>query len=97
MTYPGVYPDENDIIPYSPRRRFGFVSPTSGTKIIELGSMRDMSVDQIVELYKDGYRIEDTSPTIVSTQGGIYISSGALLLGVGIIALIYYLKSKGKI
>lgn len=68
------------------------------SKIIKLESMRYMSIDQIVQLYKYGYKIEDISPTIVPTietaQGGIYISTGALLLGVGIIALIYYLKRK---
>lgn len=104
LAYPGVYADENEIIPYSPRRKFGFTSPISDiasgkieefldeSKIIKLESMRHMSIDQIVQLYKYGYKIEDTSPTIETAQGGIYISTGALLLGVGIIALIYYIK-----
>lgn len=94
LAFPGVYPDENKIIPYSPRRKFGFTSPTSETtdKIIKLESMENMSIDQIVELYKNGYRIEDTSPTMATTQGGVYIGTGALLLGIGIVALIYYLK-----
>jgi hypothetical protein len=59
--------------------------------------MRHMSIDQIVKLYKDGYRIEDTSPTIATAQDGIYISTGALILGIGLVALIYYMKIKGKI
>src|SRR3990167_8520519 len=113
LAYPGVYPDENEIIPYSPRRKFGFASHMSDmsydktedkSKIIKLESMRHMSIDQIVQLYKYGYKIEDISPTIETTQGGVYISTGALWLGVGIIVLIYYLKkidnskmlSKGK-
>lgn len=72
------------------------------SKIIKLESIRYMSIDQIIQLYKYGYKIEDTSPipapsiapSIETAQGGIYISTGALLLGVGIIALIYYLKRK---
>lgn len=97
LAYPGVYADENEIIPYSPRRKFGFASNETEesldeSKIIKLESMRHMSIDQIVQLYKYGYKIEDTSPTIETAQGGIYISTGALLLGVGIIALIYYIK-----
>jgi len=130
------YPEDDKIIPYSPRRRFGFVSPIYGkmtAKIINLESMQDMSIDQIVALYRDGYiieglpetaytvhrqikfglmdeqkkygfigqesqgGIENTSPTIMTAQDGIYISTGAILLGVGLIALFYYLKSKGKI
>lgn len=104
LAYPGVYADENEIIPYSPRRKFGFTSHMydmssdkieeflDESKIIKLESMRYMSIDQIVQLYKYGYKIEGTSPTIETAQGGIYISTGALLLGVGIIALIYYIK-----
>lgn len=192
--YPGVYPDENKIIPYSPRRKFGFTSPMSEMvtdKVIKLESMANMPIDQIVNLYKEGYVIEglpeapqtsyrqirfgfmdnpdrqeryerqrrygfaesDTlpfehtppetfererkygfesnisipptippgvieqwqrqrrygftgqgsqggtesmSPTIMAAQDGIYVSTGAILLGVGLIALFYYLKSKGK-
>ena len=99
MPYPGVYPDDDKIIPHSPRRRFGFASPISEKidKIIKLESMKNMSIDQIVDLYKDGYKIEDTSPTISTAQGGIYIGTGTLLLGVALVALFYYLKSKGKI
>ena len=67
MAYPGVYPDDDKIIPHSPRREFGFASPISEMttdRIIRLESMRNMSIDQIVDLYKDGYKIEDVSPTI---------------------------------
>ncbi len=92
------YPDDNKIIPYSPRKRFGFVSPNSpDIKIIDLDSMKNMHIDQIVELYRNGYRIEDSSPIIKTAQEGIYISTGALLLTFGAITLIYYLKTKGKI
>lgn len=66
-------------------------------KILMLESMKDMSVDDIVELYRDGYIIEDSSPTIVTAQEGISISTGALLLIVGSIGLIWYLRSIGKI
>lgn len=100
MAYPGVYPDDDKIIPHSPRKEFGFASPVSEIitdKIIKLESMKNMSIDQVVQLYRYGYRIEDTSPTIVTTQGGIYISTGIILLGIGLVALIYYLKTKEKI
>lgn len=91
LGYPGVYPDENKIIPYSPRGKFGFASD----KIIKLESIKNMSIDQIIELYKDGYRIEETlNPTQIKTaQNGITISSGALLLiGLGIFAYIVIKK-----
>lgn len=102
MAYPGVYPDDDKIIPHSPRREFGFASPISEIttdKIIKLESMKNMSIDQIVDLYKDGYKIEDTSPTsptsptIATAQGGVSISTGALLLiGIGILAYLYIKK-----
>lgn len=116
MTYPGLYPDENKIIPYSPRRRFGFASPTHGasnTKAIDLESMKNMPIDQIVGLYREGYTILEENivpPDVIDdrerdrkfgfagqgSQGGVYISTGVILLGVGLIALLYYIKSKGK-
>ena len=99
MAYPGVYPDDDKIIPHSPRREFGFASPISEIttdKIIKLESMKNMPIDQIVDLYKDGYKIEDTSPTsptIATVQGGVSISTGALLLiGIGILAYLYIKK-----
>lgn len=102
MAYPGVYPDDDKIIPHSPRREFGFASPISEIttdKIIKLESMKNMPIDQIVDLYKDGYKIEDTSPTsptsptIATAQGGVSISAGALLLiGIGILAYLYIKK-----
>lgn len=166
LEYPGVYPNENDIIPYSPRRKFGFASGAPIDKVINLEMMKNMSIDQIVELYKEGYTIspntltlethteglpdapataerqrkygfmditalpfENTIPDVFErerkygfmdntippgvverwerqrkygftgqgSQGGITITSGAILVGVGIIALFYYMKSKGKI
>lgn len=90
MAYPGVYADENDIIPYSPRRKFGFASPMN--KNIDIESMKNMSVDQIIELYRNGYSIEETQfPTIETAQDGIYISTGALLIGVGLLVVTYYI------
>ncbi len=102
MAYPGVYPDENDIIPYSPRRKFGF---TSSDKTMKLESMKDMSIDQIIGLYRDGYILEDISPTntqiidvsTIKTAQGITISTGALILIIGTVGLIWYLRGKGKI
>ena len=102
MAYPGVYPDENEIIPYSPRRKFGFAS---SDKTIRLESMKDMSIDQIIGLYRDGYILEDISPTntpiidvsTIKTAQGITISTGALILIIGVAGLIWYLRDKGKI
>lgn len=109
LAYPGVYPDENKIIPYSPRRRFGF---TGADKIIDLESMKNMSIDQIIGLYKLGYTISTTENAVppdgieqyerdrkygfagLGSQSGIYISTGAILLGIGLVALLYYLKRK---
>lgn len=71
MAYPGVYPDENKIIPYSPRRRFGFASPGSGMiddKVIELESMKNMSIDQIVGLYKEGYTVGSLPETPATSE-----------------------------
>lgn len=90
LAYPGVYQDENETIPYSPRREFGFMQQnTTSDRSINLESMRDMSIDQIVELYKDGYRIETSqTSTIVTASNGISVSSDAILL-IGAGLLIY--------
>ncbi len=91
LAYPGVYQNENETIPYSPRKGFGFMQPnTTGDRMIELESMKNMSIDQIVELYKDGYRIETSqTPTIETATTGISVSSDVLaLIGVGIIGYI---------
>ena len=64
----------------------------NGTITVE--SMRNMSVDQIVELYKNGYRIE-TSPTtkIETATSGITVSSDILMLaGIGIMAYLFIIK-----
>jgi hypothetical protein len=97
LAYPGVYPDENDIIPYSPRRQFGFVQPNDMT--LKLEQMREMSIDQIVELYKNGLRIEGASESsqIATAQGGITISGGTILLiGIGILTYMYIRKHPDK-
>lgn len=99
LAYPGVYPDENEIIPYSPRKQFGFMRPNDMT--IKLESMREMHIDQIVELYKNGFRIEDVSQssyTIATAQDGITISGSAILLiGIGILAYMYIRKHPEKL
>lgn len=95
LAYPGVYPNENETIPYSPRRQFDFMQPgTTNGKTITLESMRYMSTDQIVELYRNGYRIETSpTPTIETASNGIVISDGILiLLGVG--AFFYILTKR---
>jgi len=93
LAYPGVYPNENETIPYSPRRRqFDFMHETTNDRTIKLESMKDMSIDQIVELYKNGYRIEEmsqTSQTSTIKTADITVSSGAIfLIGAGILAYI---------
>lgn len=68
LAFPGIYPDENEIIPYSPRRKFGFASPIL---------------------------TEETD--ILTAQNGISISTGALLLIIGTIGLLWYMKREGKL
>lgn len=99
LAYPGVYTDENEIIPYSPRRKFGFTpneteESLDESKIIKLESMRHMSIDQIVQLYKYGYKIEDTSPTIETAQGISISTSALLLIGIGALAYLYMKKNR---
>jgi len=106
MTYPnpGIYPDIDEVIPHSPRRQFGFassVSEATSDKIIKLESMENMSIDYIVELYKNGYMIEgntnNLSPNIVTAQG-VSVSTGAIfLIGLGILAYIVYKKGSFRI
>ena len=93
VAYPRTYENENKTIPYSPRGQFGFMNPTDNANgtMIKLESMKDMSIDQIVELYKSGYRIESTSPSHkIETTDGITISSGSILLiGIGVFAYMF--------
>lgn len=96
LAYPGVYQNDNEIIPHSPRRQFGFAQPseTTNNRTIEIDSMRNMSIDQIVDLYKNGYRIE-TSPThtIETASDGITVSDGIIML-IGVCALVYILLKR---
>ncbi len=98
LAYPGVYARESDIIPYSPRKQFRFMDDVTDGRTIKLESMKDMSVDQIVELYKNGFRIEDTSQTLSTSKIGaaasdITVSSDVIVL-VGAGLLIYMLAKK---
>ncbi len=105
MTYPnpGIYPNIDDVIPSSPRRQFGFASSVleaTSDKIIKLESMENMSIDYIVDLYKNGYRVEENvnnlSPNIVTAQG-VSVSTGAIfLIGLGIFAYLVYKKEYSK-
>ncbi len=90
LAYPGVYPNENEIIPYSPRREFQFMP---SNKTITLDSMRDMSIDQIVELYKNGSRIETSTTSIMTATNDITVSSSAILL-IGAGVLLYLMIRK---
>lgn len=102
-TNPGIYPNIDEVIPHSPRRQFGFASSVleeTSDKIIKLESMENMSIDYIVDLYKNGYRIEESvsnlSPNIVTAQG-ISVSTGALfLIGLGVFAYLIYKKESFK-
>ena len=64
-------------------------------KIIKLEKMKEMSIDQIIELYKNGYRIENAyqiipASTIETVSNGITVSSDALLLvGIGVLAYLF--------
>lgn len=95
LDYTGVYPDDNKIIPYSPRGKFGFAS---ANRTIKLESMRDMSIDQIIQLYKDGYTIgsdnnnKSLSPDIKTAQGVTISNTAILLIGIGVIGYLVYTK-----
>jgi hypothetical protein len=103
---PGIYPRADDIIPYSPRKKFGFASNQ-----IPLETMKGMSLDKLIQLYKNGYTISDENEVlsslssfpnssqtnslnqkIVSAQG-VTISDTALIL-IGIAALGYFVYKK---
>ena len=61
-------------------------------EVLALDNMRNMNIDEIVNLYRNGYTIEENvnslKPEIVSAQG-VTISTGALLLiGAGVLAYI---------
>jgi hypothetical protein len=56
-----------------------------------------MSIDEIVNMYRNGYTVEENvtnlNPKIVSAQDGIAVSTGAMLLiGLGIVAYMYLKK-----
>ncbi len=98
LSYPKLYPNENDIIPYSPRKQFRFMDSNdlSNGKTIRLESMQNMSIDQIIGLYKDGFRIEGASPKsqVMTVASDVTVSSDAILLiGIGIFA---YMMLKRK-
>ena len=66
--------------------------------ILTLDNMRNMNIDEIVNLYRNGYTIDENininnlDPKIVSAQG-ITISTGALLLiGAGVLAYILIIR-----
>ena len=63
--------------------------------ILTLEEMHNMSIDKIVDLYRNGYTIEENvgnlEPKIVSAD--VSISSGSILLiGAGILAYILLIK-----
>lgn len=65
--------------------------------VLSLEEMKNMSIDDIVNLYRDGYMIEENvsnlGPEIVSAQG-ITVSTGSLLLvGLGVLAYMFIRKS----
>ena len=100
LAYPGVYAKESDIIPYSPRRQFRFMDQNDMTngRTITLESMKNMPIDQIVELYRNGFAIEgiyqeSLTPTIEKASNDITVSSGAIfLIGAGVLAYVLLKK-----
>jgi hypothetical protein len=97
---PGIYPNENEIIPYSPRSQFRFMENVTNDKTIKLESMRHMSIDQIVELYKNGFTIENMyqasqnhASTIVAATNDVTVSSDVIfLIGAGILVYMFIKK-----
>ena len=66
------------------------------SNVLSLEEMKNMSIDDIVNLYRDGYTIEENinnlGPEIVSAQG-ITVSTGSLLLiGLGVLAYMFIKK-----
>lgn len=66
------------------------------SNVLSLEEMKNMSIDDIVNLYRDGYMIEENvnslGPEIVSAQG-VTVSTGSLLLiGLGVLAYIFIKK-----
>lgn len=97
---PGIYPKDSDIIPYSPRTQFKFMpSDQQSNMTISIDSMRNMSTDEIVELYRKGYRLDSgpiqtqLSPNINTAANDITVSTDALvLIGIGILAYMFFVK-----
>jgi hypothetical protein len=63
--------------------------------ILTLEEMHNMNIDEIVNLYRNGYAIEENvnnlEPKIVSAD--VSISSGSLLLiGAGILAYVFLIR-----
>lgn len=96
LNYPKVYPKADDIIPYSPRGKFGFSSKT-----ISLENMRNMSIDQVIQLYRDGYTIRSenesvslsSSPQAKTMTNQVTVSNTALLLiGIGVVGYLVLTK-----
>lgn len=66
-------------------------------KIITLENMRNMHIDQIVELYKDGYRLQPDQPLLVTLHPCSTISLFAVFIfgaGVGTFILSRLILSK---
>ena len=70
------------------------------SKVLTINEMQNMSIDNIISMYRDGYTIGENesniveennlSPKIVSAQDGISVSTGAILIiGIGILAFLY--------
>jgi len=70
------------------------------SKVLTINEMQNMSIDNIISMYRDGYTIGENesniveennlSPKIVSAQDGVSVSTGAILIiGIGILAFLY--------
>ncbi len=67
------------------------------SQILTLEQIRNMSTDDIVNAYRNGYtleqnsnNVEDLNNKIVSAQDGVTVSTGALLLiGLGVVAYMF--------